>query len=162
MKLISLTAPALLALAACSAEPAEAPAPTPEETTAEPELEPIPEAAPDAPLAPDGTMPLAMRATFAEADVEDPEPTAADCDTSLDTVITIVENGYVVAGTNAVIREVESQGRNTVFAIFDTESDPVVTTREGFVDSDGGRTLRRSIIGGENAGNTRYRRCPDA
>ena len=167
MKLLMMTAPALLALAACSADPAETPEETSEEAAveAEPELPPLPNAAPDAPLAEDGTMPLAVRGTFAEAAVEDPDPTGEACDPALETVITIVENGYEVAGSTAEIREVESQGRTSIFAIFDAtreDSDEIVTTREGFTESDGGRTLRRSIIGGENAGNTRYRYCADA
>ncbi|MEN3973213.1 hypothetical protein WJS89_11085 [Sphingomicrobium sp. XHP0235] len=112
-----------------------------------------------------GTMPLAMRGTYAEAAVGDPDPSGQACDPAyaFDKVITIREDGYSLFETGGRIVEVDTQSRNSIFATFDTTyADTPTSARERFAVSDEGRTLRRSIVGGANDGTIRYRRCPDA
>ena len=115
--------------------------------------------------APPGTMPLAMRGTFARAEVGDPEPSGRACDPAyaFDKVITIRDDGYSLFETGGRITDVEVQSRNSIFATFDTTyADTATSARERFAVSDEGRTLRRSIVGGADDGTIRYRRCPDA
>ena len=185
MKKILLTAsPLLLMLAACSAPADNDDAPAPPEPSAETGA--TDDAASDAvdsdvadssgsngsqdvderseERAAPGTMPLAMRGTFARAEVGDPDPTGRACNPAyaFDKVITIREDGYSLFETGGRITEVEVQSRNSIYADFDTTyADTPTSSRERFAVSDEGRTLRRSIVG-ENGETIRYRRCAGA